>query len=224
MVLNYGARAYVRYGLVEPWKVPAGSMEPALRVGDHFISDHRVGGERPPLAGLLFPGRQPERGEVIVFRHPGNPSQDLLKRVVALPGEVVALDADGLRIDGQPARGESLGACEETLAETVEDADCELYEETLGTHHYRVAYFFPSATGARLSSANCPVGTEPADGGCRVLPAHVFVLGDNRDNSFDSRHLGAVPLANVKAAARYIHFSMGQDWAVRWERIGTQVN
>ncbi len=87
--------------------------------------------------------------------------------------------------------------------------DCEVSEETLGSHHYRVIQYpdaglrhFPDAT------TRCPQGTEPAEAGCRIADGHLFVLGDNRDNSSDSRFWGAVPFSHLKGVATSVHFSL----------------
>lgn len=211
-------RGYLRTALVEPYRVPAGSMLPTLKIGDQFMTDRRVAGERSSLTTLLLPGRRPERGEIIVFRHPVETEKDFVKRVVALPGEVVTIDADGLSIDGQRVERRHLGACGD--AELVEDSECELFEEMLGTHRYQVAQ---RAFPPRPFPGTCPTATEAVEGGCRVHPEHVFVLGDNRDDSYDSRYWGAVPLANVKAAARYVFFSSDPQ-SIRWERIGAALH
>ncbi len=197
-------------------------MSPTLRIGDQFMSDRRIAGERPFLAGLLMPGRLPERGEVIVFRHPVETGKDFVNRVVAPPRDVVALDELGLLVNGTRSERKHLGPCIDP--ELRDEGNCALYEEVLGAHRYRVAQLEVMAPSARMSSDRCPASTEPVEGGCRVLPGHLFVLGDNRDNSHDSRYRGAVPLANVKAVARFVFFAYAPDGELRPERIGTRLD
>lgn len=209
-----------RRWLAEPFVVPSGSMQPTLYIGDHFYTDKTVGGPSP-LRAL-------EWGEVIVFTPPWQPEVRYVQRVVAVAGDVVMIRGGRLHVGGQPVGRTPLGGCEGLgLALDGAEVSCRRYEEVLGEHRYQVLLDegpggrslgdFPSAT------VGCPEGMETRGDGCVVPEGHVFVLGDNRDNAFDSRFRGPVPVENVVAAARFIHFSWSPGLGVRWSRLGTTV-
>jgi signal peptidase I len=188
---------------VEAYKLPSGSNIPTLQVGDHMFVDKRA--------------THPQRGDQIVFIYPRERSKDFIKRVVAVGGDRIEIRDDVLIINGQPvARTPVSGDCqyddfdEGTGEWTVHR--CNAFDETLGTHHYRVVF---NANGSPSSwHAGDPV----------VVPANsYFVLGDNRDNSHDSRFWGIVPAELVKGTARIIWWSTGPN-GVRWDRLNKHVD
>lgn len=215
-VVGSQASMGVRRLVAEPWNVPGSSMEPSLLLGDQFFTDKTVSApvRRRPV----------ERGEVIVFTSVDDPDRDYVKRVVAVGGDTVALRDDGqLFVNGQPVARERVPDCA-GVELTDSSGGCELYLETLGAHRYPVRhspglprYAFPDAT------RGCPEGTGADGDGCRVAPGHFFVLGDNRDNSSDSRYWGAVPVDHLKGVATAVHFSLSPTGGVRWARIGQRV-
>jgi signal peptidase I len=188
LVVSQASNRLWRAHVAEGFSVPAASMEPSLLIGDHFFLDKVH--------------RRPSRGEVIVFRSPHQPEVDYVKRVVGLPGDVVAIARNRLVVNGEavplgPARPCEAGAPD----------GCELRDETLDGHTHAV----------RLLS-------EEASAGPFVVPAEgLFVLGDNRDESSDSRAWGSVPLENVKGRVSVVHFSLSPAGEGRWERVGTAV-
>ncbi|EPX60708.1 Signal peptidase I [Cystobacter fuscus DSM 2262] len=139
-------------------------------------------------------GRPLERGEVIVFQHPAQREQRYVMRAVALAGEAVEVRCGRLSIDGQAV--DSRPSSEESSC--LDSMD------------------FPTGDG-------CPEGMETRETGCVVPEGHVFLLGDNRDNSWDSRFWGPLPVENVVGAVRFIHFSWTPGEGVRWARLGTTV-
>ncbi|HEX5753180.1 MAG TPA: signal peptidase I [Archangium sp.] len=205
--------------LAEPFRVPSASMQPTLYIGDQFYTDKTVGS---PLRW-----RTVERGDVIVFEAPPQPEQQFVMRAVALAGDAVRVRSGRLHLGGRPVEWKPLGGCEGLgLAPEGMDESCRRYEETLGERPHEMllnedpgswSFNFPS------ERVRCPRGMEEREDGCVVPAGHVFVLGDNRDNALDSRVWGPLPLENVTAVARFIHFSWMPEGGVRWERLGTRV-
>jgi signal peptidase I len=189
----------LRAAWVEAFKIPAGSMLPALQVGDHMF--------------VAKAAKQPRRGDVAVFRYPNDPRLDFVKRVVAVGGDTIEVRDNQLVLNGQPVpRVHVDEPCE--YDDYVEDEGrwekrpCDAWDETLDGRTYRV--FFDHNGGEH--------STRPV-----TVPAgSYFVLGDNRDNSHDSRYWGFVPSENIKGVARKIWWSQGPD-GVRWGRIDQPV-
>ncbi|WP_164001104.1 signal peptidase I [Pyxidicoccus caerfyrddinensis] len=205
----------VRTLVAEPWRVPGASMEPTLLYGDQFFSDKTVSApmRRRPV----------ERGEVIVFTSVDDPTKNYVKRVVAVGGDTVALRNGQLFLNGQAVARERLPDCA-GLEFTDPRGGCELYAETLGAHHYQVRQSPEVAPSTFPKDASgCPQGMEASGSGCRVAEGYLFVLGDNRDNSYDSRYWGAVPMNHLKGVATAVHFSLSPTRGVRWARIGQRV-
>jgi signal peptidase I len=182
----------LRQHVVEAFRIPSSSMLPALQPGDHFFA---VKGPRAAA---------PERGDIVVFSSPRDPSQDFVKRVIGVAGDHIELDGYRVRVNGEPLPT-SVAAARYTPP-VREAASGELWKEALGTHEYQVLRdpSHPSADALDVM----------------VEPETVFLLGDNRDNSFDSRHFGSVPLRMVKGRVLMIWASFG-DPGVNWERFGT---
>jgi signal peptidase I len=194
------AAGIVRPFIVEAFKIPSKAMVPTLVVGDEIMVDKLR--------------RVPHRGDVIVFKYPLDPQTDYVKRVVGLPGDVVEIKTGDviemgpahLVVNGVEAPRERVqGDC--TPAE--ERVPCVLWRETLDGRSYEIA------TDAAL-------GEQGSFERVVVPPGRLFVLGDNRDNSSDSRVWGTVPLEYVKGTVRFVWWSSGSS-GVRWDRVDTIV-
>lgn len=191
---------FVRTFLYEPFNIPSGSMKPTLLVGDYlFVSKFAYGYSRyslpfslPVFEGRLF-ASLPERGDVAVFKLPSDNRTDYIKRVVGLPGDKIQVKDGVLYVNGEPVRREPAGSF-------VEDIDgrgiaVPILEETL--------------PGGRFYMTIDITRQGPLDNTrvYEVPPGHVFAMGDNRDNSLDSRYWGFVPRENIIGKPAIIFWS-----------------
>ncbi len=199
----------LRSFLFEPFKIPSGSMIPTLLVGDLILVNKYTYGLRLPVLNTkLTTGTPPARGDVMVFRYPPKPSLDYIKRVVGVPGDEVAYLNKKLTINGQPV---SKNPVPEFF-----DEDAMRYfkqfEEDLGGKRHRLLNdddrpaFIPGAEDFPFKQ-NCRYSVEGVT--CKVPQGHYFMMGDNRDNSLDSRYWGFVPDKNIvgKAFLVWMNFS-----------------
>ncbi|MEO5823892.1 MAG: signal peptidase I [Vicinamibacteraceae bacterium] len=191
---------FVRTFVVQAFKIPSGSMEDNLLVGDHLLVNKFVyGGAPTAIERALLPVRDIRRGDVIVFKFPKEPDRDFIKRVIALPGETVELRRKSVYINGAP----------------IDE----------GPFHLKLKYPVP------------PEGAPQQDlvdsyGPVMVPPDHLFVMGDNRDDSLDSRYWHFLPMNYVKGRAMTIYFSYDPDatgpasviTSIRWRRLLRQVH
>jgi signal peptidase I len=199
----------LRSFLFEPFKIPSGSMIPTLLVGDLILVNKFTYGLRLPVLNTrLTEGTPPKRGDVMVFRYPPKPSLDYIKRVVGVPGDEVAYMNKKLTINGQPVPAARLP--------DYFDRDAMRYfrqfEETLGEKKHRLLNdeerpaFVPGAEDFPFKQ-NCRYSLEGVV--CRVPEGHYFMMGDNRDNSLDSRYWGFVPDKNIVGKAILIWMNFG---------------
>lgn len=201
----------VRTTLIEPFNIPSGSMMPTLLIGDYlFVTKYSYGYSRHslPFSPRLFDGRifsrQPKRGDVAVFKLPRDNSTDYIKRIIGLPGDRIQVTAGILQING-----ESVGRRRDgSFSEHRRARSINRYVETLpgGRTHAIV-----EERDDKLFSDNTRVYTVPA--------GHYFLMGDNRDNSQDSRFggVGFVPFENLVGRADFLFFSIDEDDARWWE-------
>lgn len=186
--------------VVEPFKIPSGSMIPTLEIGDFIlVSKFSYGLRVPVLNTKILDLGDPKRGDVVVFRFPENPQIDYIKRVVALPGDMVAYRDKQLYLNGELIESTELSRSTFGFTEYTR------YEENLLGYQHEMQ--------VSSNPANFDIVTT-------VPRGHYFVMGDNRDNSNDSRVWGFVPDANLKGRAFAIWMNF-QGWnrMPKWQRI-----
>jgi signal peptidase I len=177
----------IRAFIVQAFKIPSGSMIPTLLIGDHILVNKFLYGTRIPFTDKkILVLREPEKGDIIVFKYPVNPEKDFIKRVVATGGDVIEERNKVIYINGK--------------------AQKESY-----TQHYDSNVRF-----------NSEFGMDPRDnfGPITVPDGKLFVMGDNRDASYDSRYWGFVDLKSIKGKALIIYWSWDPNNWVRFGRIG----
>jgi signal peptidase I len=186
---------FVRTFVVQAYKIPTGSMENNLLIGDHLLVNKFVfAPTRTGLEDALLPIDPIRRGDIIVFKYPEDPNRDFVKRTIGLPGETVELRNKVVYINGK--------SLDEPYVRFLFPP-----EETGGVAEFDVRRNYG------------PV-TVPAD--------HYFMMGDNRDNSQDSRYWGFMPRSYVKGKALFVYFSFGEDatgpGGIRWSRLLHQIH
>ena len=203
---------FVRTWAVQAFKIPTGSMENNLLIGDHLLVNKFVfGPTRPAVEKKFLPVREPRRGDIVVFKYPDEPERDFIKRVIGLPGDTLELRNKKVYVNGQP------------LDEPY------------------VHFLEPASTSQEVTSFDVRERYGPV----RVPGDQYFVMGDNRDNSQDSRYWGFLPRSYIKGRALMIYWSYdagpdqySQDGTItrlisvithfftrtRWERIFRQIH
>ena len=205
----------LRSFLFEPFRIPSESMVPTLRIGDLILVEKFAYGLRVPLVDrTLFATGKPARGDVVVFRYPLDPSENYVKRVVGLPGDTIVYRDKRLTIDGRPVAIDVDG--DFTDAETGRVVP--RFIESLPSGD--VVRRHPILVDARRADAFGPVAPFPSLGrctyaadhtavACKVPDGEYFVMGDNRDNSADSRYWGFVPDRNLVGKAVLVWMNFG---------------
>jgi len=197
----------LRSFIAEPFKIPSGSMIPTLLVGDFILVNKYTYGIRLPVINKkIIPLNTPQRGDVMVFRYPEDPSLDYIKRVVGIPGDKVVYQNKKLFINGQevPLQKRDDYLHPERLYYSSQ------FMEKLGANEHRILNdaeapaFVPDVTSFPYRE-NCLYNN--AGVMCTVPPGHYFMMGDNRDNSRDSRVWGFVPDENIVGKAFFIWFN-----------------
>ena len=169
---------FIRTFVVQAFKIPSGSMEPTLQIGDHILVNKFIYGIKIPFVQTtLVPIGEPDRDDVIVFIYPVDKEKDFIKRVIGLPGDAVEIHGTKITINGKP------------------------YDDRHG-------YYADNGAGGNGSNPNVRYGP------VKVPQGHYFVMGDNRDHSYDSRYWGFVPAKSIKGKAFVIYWS----WP-HWKRL-----
>lgn len=216
--VSFGAELFVvaalmftcRVALADWPKVPSGSMEPTLRVGDYLLVNHLAYGPRLPFTNTAIEFGRPQRGDVVVFRFPLDVSQFYVKRLVGLPGDVVRFQDGVVSVNGEPFQAELLGEGADA-ASPPEDRGQWLLRETLGTtsHQVKINPFLQGRMAVDGIAQQCRVQRAGA-WDCTVPPGQYLMMGDNRDNSADSRAWGFLPHEQVYGKAVRVLFNLSQ--------------
>lgn len=201
----------LRSFLFEPFKIPSGSMMPTLLTGDLILVNKFTYGLRLPVINTkITEGTPPARGDVMVFRYPPKPSMDYIKRVIGVPGDEVAYLNKKLTINGQPVSRQPVPEYfdEEAMRYLKQ------YSENLGGKQHmllnddsRRAGLSEAEIMAFPNQENCRYSVEGVV--CKVPPGQYFMMGDNRDNSLDSRYWGFVPDKNIVGKAFFVWMNFG---------------
>ena len=204
----------IRTFLIEAFQIPSGSMERTLLAGDFLFVNKAVYGAQIPGTSARLPGfESPRRGDVIVFAYPKNPELNYVKRVIGVPGDTVEMRGGEVRVNGE--------ALKEAYVQRV-DPTHDIYDPEF---NWQREYLVGGAAAARSSYRP----TRDTWGPLVVPPGKYFVLGDNRDNSADSRYWGFVDQQAVKGRPLVVYFSYDREardalpWLtdIRWHRLGS---
>lgn len=207
---------FLRSFLVEPFKIPSGSMIPTLLVGDYILVNKYTYGIRLPVINKkIVDVNEPQRGDVMVFRYPDKPELDYIKRVVGLPGDTVEYFDKRLKINGEAVPIERDGDfvhrdrlySSEKFIETLGDTQHALLNDADKPAFVPQIHQFPQRSNCTYTNSGVR---------CKVPEGHYFVMGDNRDDSSDSRVWGFVPEENIVGKAFFIWFNFNE-----FSRIGS---
>jgi len=215
----------IRSFLVDFCLIPSGSMQPTLECGDRLVASKSTYGLRLPLLGTrLLAGKNPQRGDVIIFRFPLNPKILFIKRIIGLPGDRIQYRNKQLIINGKPIP--------QKILKITDTGAISAQENLMGRRH--VTYISTSHNSPsfeeKILDMNHHLATTKLNKAWTVPQNHYFVMGDNRDNSLDSRTWGFLPEHYILGKAKLIFFSWDSkaplskplSW-VRWSRIGQRV-
>ena len=199
----------LRSFIAEPFRIPSNSMMPTLLTGDFILVNKFAYGLRWPIINRKFVDiGEPERGDVVVFHPPHHPEQDWIKRVMGLPGDRIGYYDNQVHVNGEPIGYESLGIYQGHDSGIGMTGAEELREQLAGRPHLV------------LERTGLPY-RDPGEGEWVVPPGHYFVMGDNRDNSEDSRYWGFLPEENLRGKAFLIWMNI--DGGIGFSRIGKSI-
>ncbi|MEP7276115.1 MAG: signal peptidase I [Betaproteobacteria bacterium] len=219
----------LRSFLAEPFKIPSSSMRPTLEVGDFILVNKFIYGIRLPiLEQKIIPLSDPQRGDVVVFRYPVNPSQDFIKRVIGVGGDVVEYRDKTLAVNGQPWPQKADGTYSylegmrfDTLERRIETAAAPPgREHTIGINP-QAQPVYPLNVRQFPGRGNCDYNERGFT--CKVPAGHYLMMGDNRDNSDDSRYWGFVPDDHIRGKAFFIWFNWDDIASFAFKRIGSGI-
>lgn len=201
----------IRSFIVQPYRVPTGSLEPTIMPGDFIgVSQYAYGIKFPIGNFTLIPTGEPKRGDIVLFHYPPNPNLIYIKRLIGLPGDHIAYRNKVLYINGRKAPQQYLGTAYDYGDGPGQTTRVNVYEENLDGVKHKI-YVHPYYDETGNFSVTVPKG-------------HYFMMGDNRDNSADSRIWGFVPERNIVGKGLGVWLSFDPvHHRFRWDRIGTSL-
>lgn len=201
----------LRSFLYEPFRIPSGSLEPTLLMGDFIlVNKYDYGVRLPVVHKTVKPVGEPQRGDIIVFRWPPNPSYDFIKRVIGVPGDKISYINKELFINGVKVPTKTIKNATVVEENGEKWTAVEKEEDLLGVKHK--IYIDPAKTGHDYKDIVVPKGM-------------YFVMGDNRDDSADSRFWGFVSDKNIVGKAVLVWLSWdSENLGVRWKRFGKRIS
>jgi len=226
LLIVFALRSFV----AEPFKIPSSSMRPTLEVGDFILVNKFSYGIRLPIIEQkIVPTGDPQRGDVVVFRYPLNPSQDYIKRVIGVPGDTVEYRGKQLSINDQPLpqqKNADYSYLEGYRFETLNQFT-ETTQSAAGAREYPIAVDIqkPTLYLDRVFPFPRREACKYFENGfrCTVPEGYYWVMGDNRDNSEDSRYWGFVPDENLRGKAFFIWFNWGDISSFAFNRVGHKI-
>ena len=220
----------LRSFVAEPFKIPSSSMRPTLEVGDFILVNKFIYGLRLPIVeAKIVPVSDPKRGDVVVFRYPLNPSQDFIKRVIGVGGDVVTYQDKTLTVNGKPLPQVPDGTYSylenmrfETLDRMLVTADSGdgARTFTIGVNP-RAPPVNPQAVRPFPGRENCDYNERGFT--CKVPAGHYLMMGDNRDNRDDSRYWGFVPYDHIRGKAFFIWWNWDDLSSFAFKRVGSGI-
>lgn len=201
----------LRSFVVEPFRIPSGSMIPTLQIGDFILVNKFSYGVRLPIVHTkVVDLGSPERGDVAVFRYPNQPEIDYIKRIIGLPGDEIVYRDKQVFVNGEALPLEVIGEVDDPSGRGFQTLEL---DETLDGKKHRI--LIQNTSYRQQTQEVVPEG-------------HFFVMGDNRDNSSDSRRWGMVPEENLAGRAFFIWMNFrkqdGMDFDMDWRRIGSRIH
>jgi signal peptidase I len=208
---------FVRMSVLSPYHVPTPSMEPTIKVGDRLMALSAAYDLRLPFTDvILFKFAEPQRGDIILFRNPSDPEGDAyVKRVVAIAGDEISIRSNILHVNGQPQELLPALSQEHELADIQDSDSKQLFEENLFGHKHLVLWDKASSEPNSGWNADFPDNQK----NFTVKPNSVFVLGDNRSKSKDSRDWGELPMSYVRGKALFITWSVYDRGGEHWPEL-----
>jgi signal peptidase I len=198
----------LRSFIIEPFRIPSGSMYPTLQIGDFIaVNKFEYGIKLPVNSTKLIPVSEPKRGDVIVFKYPNDPDVDYIKRVVGLPGDEISYIGKVLFINGKAVKQQKVSTYQNDESSSMFNGAVVIKETFVDGHEHMILHD-PDKRGIDLLNHKVPEG-------------HYFMMGDNRDHSNDSRFWGDVPEKNLKGRA----FGIWMNWdeTINTERLGAGI-